>query len=418
MSTEYEHKKAAYRTKLQTADTTAEDLLIGSWVTFYPFEKTCFEKQLDQLASYGINFNIFPRDFGGSAMYDSSYWDEIEAQYASRGMVYLMNGGPDASLIPVGVEYAAEKTHCIGYHVKDEPTGEDLPRVAKIIRAYREADSTRYPFTNLFPGYASEALLGGSYRAHVERFISLAGAKNVGYLSHDFYPFRANKNVMSIFTDMEILRSVAYANGKLKTHAFPQSCAWRGMRMPNIDEMRWHVYAYLAYGFKALSWFNLVCPGSSDTEGEGFYDALIYRDGTVRDPALLNAWSELNWEVRGLSHALMNLDTVHAYHTDNTIEGVEPLPKDFMIRPIENAPFVVSYMEAKDQSAPHIMLFNKSVTDSVEMDFFVDPSAKIASIEYLDPHTGEYVPVCIQNNILHDNFPAGQGKLYRIICAK
>ena len=412
--TDYEAKKAAYREKLKNDDVTTDDLLIGSWVSFYSFETDSYEEQLDQMAAAGINFNMFPRDFGAGAMYDAEYWNNVEEQYARRNMVYLMNGNMDAANIAVGVEYAAGKEHCIGYHVVDEPGGAALQGVADIMREYRKADPARYPYTNLLPSYAGSAWLGGSYREHVERYVELVGAENLAYLSHDYYPFQERANNLGIFADMEVLRSVAYENGKLKTHAFPQSTAWNGMRMPNIDEMRWNVYAYLSYGFKALSWFNLVCPGNSDTEGEGFRDSLIYRDGTIRDPELFAAWSELNWEIRGLSDVLMNLDTVHAYHTDDTVSGVEYLPTDFFIVPEGRAEFVISYMEAKDGTDPYVMLFNKSLRRDADMEFFVDLSSGIEGIEYLDPYTGEYVPMDISEGKLIDSFEIGQGKLYRL----
>ena len=44
---EYEAKKQAYREKLMADDVTTDDLLIGSWVTFYSFEKDSYEYQLD-----------------------------------------------------------------------------------------------------------------------------------------------------------------------------------------------------------------------------------------------------------------------------------------------------------------------------------------------------------------------------------
>lgn len=413
---EYEQKKAAYREKLKNHQVTSNDLLIGSWVSFYSFETDSYEYQLDQMAAAGINFNIFPRNFGGGSMSDPSYWDEVEAQYAKRNMVYLMNGGFSTQYVDAVTKMAQDKAHCIGFHLVDEPGGSALPTVAQVTKAFREADTVRYPFTNLLPSYAGEAWLGGTYRQHIERYVQLCGVENIDYLSHDFYAFQGSGNTnMGIFADMEVMRSVAYENGKLKTHAFPQSTAWNGMRMPSIDEMRWNVYAYLAYGFKALSWFNLVCPGNSDTEGEGFRDSLIYRDGTIRDPELFAAWGELNWEIRGLSDALMNLDTVHAYHTNANFGGVETLPSDFFITPLDSrAELVISYMEAKDGTDSYIMIFNRSLRRKADLDFFVDLSSGVEAIEYLDPYTGEYIPMDISEGKMHDSYIKGQGKLYRL----
>ncbi len=414
---EYEAKKAAYREKIMADDVTTDDLLIGSWVSFYSFETDSYEYQLDQMAAAGVNFNIFPRDFGSGKMYDAAYWDDVEAQYAKRNMIYLMNGSLSENLVPIGLEYAAGKEHCVGYHVMDEPSGAIMHVAAEVSLMYRESDTTRYPFTNLLPSYAGNAVLGGTYREHVERFVELVGADNMEYLSHDYYPFRSGGTVLTeIFADMEVLRAVAYENGKLKTHAFPQSTAWNGTRMPDVNEMRWNVYGYLAYGFKALSWFNLVCPGSSDTEGEGFNDSLIYRDGTIRDPELFAAWSELNWEVRGLSPILMNLDAAHAYHTNARTVGVEHLPEDYFLQPNSSrVDFIISCMEPKEGTDSYIMLFNKNPKkDEMVGKFTVDPDSDVKWLEYFDPFTGEYIPVEFVDGKLEETFRAGEGKLYRL----
>lgn len=413
---EYEAKKQAYREKIMADDVTTDDLLIGSWVTFYSFETDSYEYQLDQMAAAGLNFNMFPRDFGSGAMFDAEYWNNIEEQYAKRNMIYQMNGSMAEKNIAIGVEFAAGKEHCVGYHVVDEPTADKFPEIARLVKLYREADQTRYPMVNLFPSYAPEWALGGTYEQHVTNFVQTIGPENIEYLSHDYYPFRDGGVVLTdIFADMEVLRKVAYENGKLKTHAFPQSTAWNGTRMPTVNEMRWNVYGYLAYGFKALSWFNLVCPGSSDTEGEGFRDSLIYRDGTIRDPELFAAFSELNWEVRGLSSILMNQDVVHAYHS-RSANGVETLPEDYFIQPASKRfEFIISVMEPKEGEDRYIMLFNKNTKrDTMKCEFNVDLSGDVKWLEYFDPFIGEYIPVEIKDGVMEETFRAGEGRVYRL----
>jgi len=412
---EYEAKKAAYREKIKSDDITTDDFLIGSWVSFYSFDIHNFEYQLDQMAEAGINFNIFPKNFGAGYMFDAAYWEDVEAQYAKRNMVYLMNGDMYEKNIAPGVEYAQGKEHCIGYHVVDEPWDNALEWVAYISQKYRELDHTRYPFTNLYPSYAAGDRLGGTYYEYISKYVELTGPENIEYLSHDYYPFPASGTIHSgIFADMEVVRKVAYENGKLKTHAFPQSTAWTGMRMPNATEMRWNVYAYLAYGFKALSWFNLVCPGSSDSEGEGFHDSLIYRDGTIRDPELFAAWSDLNWEIRGLSDILMNQDVSHAYHVHKTTKGVEYLPEDFFLIPKGKNDFIVSVMEPKEGEDRYIMLFNKNIERSTTCHFAKDASAEVKWLEYFDPQIGEYIPIEFKDGMFEDDFLPGEGRLYRL----
>ena len=416
MEDSYEAKKAAYREKLMSNDVTSDDFLIGSWVSFYSFDIDSYEYQLDQMAAAGINFNIFPKDFGEGALYDAAYWDDVEAQYAKRNMVYLMNGSRYEVHVAPGVEYAQGKEHCIGYHVADEPWANSLEHMGYIINRYSELDPTRYPFVNLYPSYAPTDRLGGTYYEYVSNFVKYADPEKIEYLSHDNYPFLSGEVTRDddFFSDLEVIRKVAYENGKLKTHAFPQSSSWQGVRMPNATEMRWNVYAYLAYGFKALSWFNLVCPSPAIGGAEGFYESVIYYDGTIHDPELYQAWSDLNWEVRGLSDILMNQDVVHAYHVRQNTEGVEYLPEDFFLQPNNKYDFVVSVMEPKTGDDQYIMLFNKVMRRGLSCDFQVDPESGVKWVEYFDPNTGEYIPVEFVDGALKDAFEPGEGRLYRL----
>ena len=389
---------------------TTDEFLIGSWVSFYPFSIDSYEYQLDQMAAAGLNFNIFPYAFGGGT--DSTDWDAVEKQYAARDMYYFMAGGLSEPMRREGVSLAAGKSRCIGYHLLDEPPAALLPAVGEHIRAYRAADGQRFPFVNLFPSYVGEEAMEGNYPAYVARFLREAGAENIEYLSHDFYALRKTRTVTSIFADMEVIRRAAFENGRMRTHAFPQSTAWAWTRMPNIDEMRWNAYGYLAYGFKALSWFNLVCPGTSDTEGEGFSDSLIYRDGTVRDPVLFSQFGELNREISTLGKTLMRLDTVHAYHTKGGIDGVELLPADWAVTPTDEADFIISHMESRDGDT-YIMLFSKDWAHSVTATFRFRMHDGAPAPEYVNPATGTHEPAALQGDMLTVSFRPGEGKLYR-----
>ena len=392
---------------------TNNQFLIGSWVSFYPFDVDSYEHQLDQMQEAGLNFNIFPMVFGGDTT-TPEVCNKIEQEYAARNMFYLLNGGLNEDSAGLVLQLAKGKTRCIGYHLKDEPCGEELPEIGRVIRAYRAADGARYPFVNLFPSYAGETALGGSYYEYCSRLVREAGAENIEYLSHDFYPFRMDHTCLDLFADMEVIRRVALENGRLRTHAFPQASAWNGVRMPNIDEMRWNVYAYLTYGFKALSWFNLVCPGNSDEEGEGFRDSVIYRDGTIRDPELFENFARLNHEILTLGDTLMKLDTVHAYHTKKGIAGVEYLPSDWMITPVQGENFVISHMTARTGDQTYIMLFNNDWEKAVTASFRVSPFSGIEDLEYISPFDGSSDAVLLEDGVFTDTFRPGEGKLYKL----
>lgn len=398
--------------------TTKDSFLVGSWVSYYPYAYDSYEDQTKAMADAGLNFNIFPHVWETDEIDTSgrTFWENVEKVYSENNMVYLIDDHYADDTFSMDkakrvTEWAQGLDNCIGYRVIDEPH----PSIyeSSVVPYYHEIqrlDSERFAFVNLLPAFP-----GQDYREYVTDFIEAIGdPSQIEYLSHDYYPFNANGDDPGFFAAIEVMRSVAYENGKLKTHAFPQSSQWNNKRMPNVDELRWNAYAYLAYGFKALSWFNLVTPGK-DASGEGFLMSPIHRDGVIYDQELYDGFVDINWEMRGLGDVLMNLDTVHAYHTRADVAGVEVLPDDWAIQPIGDENLVISEMEAKDGSETHIMVFNKSHTASVSPQLSIDEYSGITGIEWLNPDTGEYEKVSVQNMSFNVELKPGEGKLFRLL---
>ncbi len=246
---------------------------------------------------------------------------------------------------------------------------------------------------------------------YLEKWVTSVGAENIEWLSHDYYSFRQNSTEEGIYSNMEAMRKVGLKYD-LKTHGFPQSCAWQGMRMPNENELRWNVYAYLAYGFKGLSYFNYLMWG-----GEGCYDGVIDLNGQIQHKNLYDFMTDMNNDIHFMNDILMNLDCVHAYHTDDE-DGCEKLPANSLIG-VEKADdgndFIVSYMKARDGSEPHIVLFNKSWRfESEAQNFTVGESSGITGIEVWNPETKKYEEVQLSGNKFAMNFKAGEGKYLRL----
>ena len=88
---------------------THHHFLIGSWVSFYPFDVDSYEHQLDQMHEAGLNFNIFPMTFGGTMSAEAC--DRVEREYAARDMLYLVNGGLSEEGRLQAIQNAARKDH-------------------------------------------------------------------------------------------------------------------------------------------------------------------------------------------------------------------------------------------------------------------------------------------------------------------
>ena len=409
--------------------TSADDFMISTWVGFYNADIKSTYDQLVALEEAGhtlvLNTDFQLTDIRTTSGYvsnDYEFWKSLDGYANDLNMNYFYRLPYDRGTDTFDADLANSLTlseRCIGYQMGDEPNASLMPTVYAHGRKIAQAQTGRTDklFVNLFPSYAGSTNLGGSYEDYVSGFVDGVGAENINYLSFDHYPFRNGSDSSEYFSDMEVVRKVAYENGNLRTLAMPQTCTWGAMRETTRGEERWNVYSYLAYGVKALSSFCWVCPGDSDNGGEGFREGVVYRDGTVRNQEKSDFQSNLNWEVRSMGRVLMNLDTVHAYHTLGNVQGVETLPASYIMKPVaSDTDFILSYMEAKENSgtSDHIMLFNKSYTQSKTVSFEISQYSGIEGLEYYNPYTGEYEDVDISGGVLTDTFLAGEGKLYRL----
>ncbi len=407
-----------YEQKMQDFDGNGyNEFLLGSWITFYGYNVTPFEDQMELLTDSGINFSFAPHDNVAERPFSSlEDWLTIDELCQKYGLYYVMNpghwgDGGNNDAFEKAISWGEEMSdYMLGYHLKDEPPRSTFQSLASWYDRYRQADPDRYPYVNLYPSYVGNAGLGGTYREYLQAWIDSVGAENMMALSHDFYPFNTGATNTGIFSDMEDMRAVAYENGKMPTHGFIQSTGWRGMRMPNIDEIRWNTYAYLSYGFKALSYFNYCNPSEN---GEGFDISLIMPDGTIPDQDLFDDVALLNWDIRLLGTELIELDTVHAYHTTSRYAGTEKLPENFVIRPDGDCDFVISLMERKDGDGYAAMIFNNSWTRGASQKFVLDSFSGADGLEYYDLDTGEWKDVALSSGTFTLSFEAGEGILLR-----
>lgn len=413
----------------------SEEFLLGSWVS-YIWQAPEGEKpptlaeQVKMLADAGLNFNIRASEadeIGDETIGDDigtlEFWKGVDEVYKANDMYYgFCNHNNDWRCLTKpsycendterglnrAKEFAPYLDNCIFYMVKDEPSVGAFDHLAEWCKKYVGIKEGVYPWVNLLPSYAGSNAIGDSYYDYLDGWVQAVGAENQEYLSHDYYVFHENSSNMNFFTDVEAMRKVGLKYD-LKTHGFPQAQGWNGMRTPTVDEMRWNDYAYLAYGFKGLCYFNWSWWG-----GEGNDGGLIGKYGEPEDPEKYEQAVALNWELRALEDIIMNVDCLHAYHTRNNIAGVEYLPDNWLINPSAASDLVVSYMRARDNTEPYFMIFNKSFTDGVSTSFTVDKYSGITGLEYFNPNTKQYEEVAIEDGKFSLELRPGEGKYLRI----
>ena len=416
----------------ETSNNHSDEFLLGSWVSHYYHARedggkvASLSEQTKALADAGLNLITYgawcgPEDGVTRDITSVEWWKTVDKIMKENNMYYTFSSLDGMCSNENSIENTTDEAvrraesivpnldNLMGIMVKDEPSISAMADLGEWSKKYVGLKDGIYPFVNLLPSYASSAAIGESYYDYLDTWVQAVGVENQEYLSHDFYAFHEKSTNMNIFADMEDMRKVGLKYD-LKTHGFPQALGWDGMRCPTVDEIRWNDYAYLAYGFKALSYFNWIEWG-----GEGNNNGLINRFGEIENRQRYDGVIELNWELRALSDIIMNVDCLHAYHTRNNVAGVEVLPNSWLINPTTNTDLIISYMQARDNTQPYFMIFNRSFTDSVTaQSFLVDKYSGITGLEYFNPNTGKYEDVAIENGAFTLSLRPGEGKYLRI----
>lgn len=411
-----------------------DEFLISSWISYYGLDVKDYETQTKELAEAGLNCQWHPTKIGGnnSVFEESSAltYESLDEIYKQYGMQYLF----DASKNSVSLDRMSALEQCIGYYIKDEPSASQFQATKDAFMQYYEMDSSRRPFVNLYPNYAGSTALGGSYSDYVNNWVDTVGAENMEYLYYDHYPFTGTETVRSsYFSDIETIRKVAYANGRMKTGGFSQTGWWSGMRKPNADEARWNLNTFVVYGFKSISHFCWVSPKQVPLEegGEDMRDHVIDQYGNKTE--LYDPMVQYNWQIRQLGDLLMGIDCAHAYHSGAEIaEGTEKLPKSFFIQPEDKTSnYIISLFNSKDDSERYIMIMNNSTSESKQGKFTIDASAGVTSLtKYSTTIDGDNLPdptnldatlgslkeetVSVSNGYIEEEFLPGEVKIYKL----
>lgn len=211
----------------------------------------------------------------------------------------------------------------IGFNMYDEPSAAVNPLLStQKIRLRGLVGDGKLLMCNLFPNYATPALLGVSegvgdrtvYQTYLDRFMSEVGTDA---LSFDFYPFQKNNS-----TDKDYLRNMlrnlsdiaisAKKNG-VPAWGFIQDSSWDATRVPNDDELRFLSHAHLAFGLKSYSYFLYAQPSDKDG-GEGVFKGMIDYDGNRTE--IYDRVKKNNAEIAGMRGRFLAYE-LEGFLTDN-----------------------------------------------------------------------------------------------------
>lgn len=261
---------------------------IGLWVAPPLDDKA--EARYAELAA--ANFTMV---IGGASVTDAKACERQLALCERFGLQSLLScGDANPATFPDGPA-------CWGYGVRDEPAAKDFPALRAQVDAIRKAHPGKLAYINLFPNYATPEQLGTpTYEEHVRRFLDEVG---VDVLSMDHYPvFKPEKDGRDNYcVNLEVMRKEALRK-QIPFWNFFNTMPYGPQTDPTEDQLRWQIYASLAYGAKGVMYFCYYTPAGAEFPKGG---AIIARDD--RPTRHYEQARQLNADLKNLGGTLMKL---------------------------------------------------------------------------------------------------------------
>ena len=234
---------------------------IGFWVD-PPFDAKA-EARYRELASAGFNLVL-----AGFQKLDRTRFLRLLRRHDLRAIVWQ-----DGDDFRTGMD----DPRIWGTALRDEPSARDFPDLARRAKALKAARPGQFAYVNLFPNYASPGQLGSpDYDTHVADFVRTVQPE---VLSMDHYPLfrpdREGDGRERYCENLETLRVHALRAG-IPFWNFFNTMPYGPHTDPTESQLRWQVFASMAYGAKGVLWFCYYTPGGDEEFPKG--GAIIARD--------------------------------------------------------------------------------------------------------------------------------------------
>ncbi len=270
-----------------------------------------------------------------------------------------------------------------GYHLKDEPGGEQFAELAKSAELVRDMAPGKWPYINLPPGmgdwYANE---------YLQLFVRTC---NPPILSYDNYAIgEAVDFSYGFWANIWDIRSAALRNN-LPFHTIILTAAHWNYRVPTAADIRLQVYGSLVYGAKGIAFYKfcskpLSVLGAPDLGNFRLAPLDEYGEKTQTWESLRN----VNRQVANLAPVLLKLRSKDVYHIGELPERNHGITETSLISGLEaGTAFIIGEFIHED-GARWMMVVNKDLKQSA----FCRPKFRepVKAVKYLSPVTGKIEP--------------------------
>ena len=220
----------------------------------------------------------------------------------SRQVAYCEKYGLKAIVSMAGLppERLPTNSACWGYFLADEPGTEAFAGLQKQVAAIHLACPGKLAFINLYPNYSMSAK---NYADYLARFMAEV---HPDVLSMDHYPhFLPNADGREAYCEnLDSMRRESLAAG-IPFWNFFNTMPYGDHSDPTEAQLRWQIYASIAYGAKGIMYFCYWTPAGGEFPKGG---AIIARAG--KRTRHYDEAKRINAAIKNLGPTLMRLTSV------------------------------------------------------------------------------------------------------------
>ena len=335
------------------------------------------KKMLELCAKYGMGMTVSDGNFGSS----------------------LLN--KNEGLVAAAVARYKNVPAAYGFYILDEPLNPNA-----YLNSYinlKKAAPDAYMHLNFLPSgaYGSEEI----YKAQMNDWARLTAAAGypLDYLMFDRYPFPLQAGAMDragFFRNVRSCYEVGLKND-VKTGLYIQTvCQEVAFRRPTDSEIRYQMYASLAFGYKQLSFFTWFTPVN---RSEPFKDGIIAPDGTPNKH--YETIKTINHEILAIGETLVKCDALEVYFNGPDTYGQPAVPADFFVQADKNDSVILSFLRHKETGRNYLMVVNNNYGAKQEVELTFD--AAIKSVSEVSRVDGSLKALKLDGQKLTLNLPAG-----------
>ncbi len=338
------------------------------------------KKMLELCEKYGIGMTVAADSFGANLL------GKTEKQIAGYVSVYE--------------DYAAAK----GYYIKDEPVNPNQYIDAYI--ALKKAAPEASMHLNFLPAAAYGSL--EKYKAQMNDWCALTAAAGypIEYLTFDNYPFPLSGEMRraDFFNNVRACWEVGLEND-VKTGLYIQAVRQDvSFRRPSANEIRYEMYASLAFGYKQLSFFTWFTPVNRD---EPFSDGIISPEGVPNEHYY--DIKEINQEILAIGTTLVKCDALDVWFNGSDTYGQPAVPEDFFVQADKNDRIILSALRHRETGRNYIMVVNNNYYREQEVELTFDKA--ITSLSEVSREDGSLESLSMDGQTLTLTLAAGDAML-------